>query len=413
MKMAEKLNVHGIAIKAGLSLNRILYLPEELAKFAPTLNNVPIIRDHINLTDNTIGKVTNTAFNNATTEVSYEGWIKDNEGKGTIERVKDSRISEVSIGAVAGRLVRASEDDDFLIVKDLRALEISTTPTPATVGTSIKQALKGISEAKTVEDYKNVKPVSEQTAMINESFSMPKKQNKTEKKVSERFGVPLCEDDLPSVDDLRKHMKVHNEEPREVDFEEKANIKDKETEEIKMADDAKVTKEMEDKLKALETREAELKEKEEAISTKEKAVKEKEDSVTEKEEAIAKEKSEKLKEDYKALAEEKKIAPQDVSEKSDDVVEALIEQLKVIETEEETKEETKEDESKDSKEEKKEESTKEEKKDETKGKVDTGEDTEESADIEGYQVEKSEFGSGYAMYKENYDPKKYKRLGRV
>ncbi len=407
--MTKKINVHGTAVRAGLSLNGILYTPEELAKFAPTLVDKPFLKDHINLTDNTIGLVTNSLFENTTTNVKYSGWIKD-DGKGTIERIDDGRIKEVSIGGVVGRLVKEKLEDDFFIAKDMKAMELSTTPTPAVVGTSIKQTLKDLSEVKKPEDYSKVKPFSENVALINENYTHVINESKkvdeskhkvtikdmdTEEevtiKVISKFMCPLCETDLPSIEDLRKHMKEHNEEQSEEEKENKKN----ELEANKMAEDK--TK-VDEQLKALEKREAELKAKEDAVSTKEKAVKEKED-------AFAKEERTKLESKYTDLTTEKNVEAQDISKKSNEVVEALVEQLRAIEVKEDepAKEEP-------TKEPAKEEPAKEEPKDETKGKVSN--DGKETLDLEDYKVEKSEFGKGYGIYKESYDPKKYNRLGR-
>ena len=53
-------------------------------------------------------------------------------------------------------------------------------------------------------------------------------------------------------------------------------------------------------------------------------------------------------------------------------------------------------------------------KDETKGKVGTENAEDKLAEqLNGHVVEKAEFGSGYSIYKDSYDPEKYRRLGRA
>jgi len=161
--------VSGTAVKAGLSRNRIRYIPEELKKFAPTLKSRPILKDHHYATDNAIGLVTETAFVISDSSVPYVGWIKDEK---TSEKIKDRRIKEVSIGGIAGKMVREDDDSDVLIAKDLVALELSTTPTPGVVGTSIRHTLELMERAKT--EKVKVKPVFEDINLF-ESFNMEEK----------------------------------------------------------------------------------------------------------------------------------------------------------------------------------------------------------------------------------------------
>ncbi|KKK56922.1 hypothetical protein LCGC14_3059680, partial [marine sediment metagenome] len=91
--------------------------------------------------------------------VTYEGWIKE-DGSDILERIKDGRIHEVSIGAISGRLVKESEESDILIPKDMKALELSTTPIPGVRGTSmfIKQEKIDLSDEsikQMIKDYEN------------------------------------------------------------------------------------------------------------------------------------------------------------------------------------------------------------------------------------------------------------------
>ena len=134
--MSNKIKISGIAVKEGTSRNKRKYISSELEKFAPTLNGRPILKDHEGITDNVIGKITESKFNPETTEVSYFGWIKE-DGTGIVEKIRDRRISEVSIGALAGKVVKETKDSDVLIPIDMEALELSTTPVPGNKGTSI------------------------------------------------------------------------------------------------------------------------------------------------------------------------------------------------------------------------------------------------------------------------------------
>lgn len=134
--MAKKIQVKGTAIVEGKSRNNVMYLAEELDKFAPTMVGRPILKDHENFTDNVIGKITNARSIDGGKSVEYEGWIVE-DGSGIIDKVQDGRISEVSIGANAARLLKEKEDDDCIIAEGLGCLELSTTPVPGVVGTSM------------------------------------------------------------------------------------------------------------------------------------------------------------------------------------------------------------------------------------------------------------------------------------
>ena len=70
--------------------------------------------------------------------------------------------------ALAGKVVLEDEDDpnSALIVRDLVALELSTTPTPGVVGTSITQCLKGLSEAKNQTERLKVRPFVENISLF-------------------------------------------------------------------------------------------------------------------------------------------------------------------------------------------------------------------------------------------------------
>lgn len=144
--MSKKLMINGIAITEGKSRNGIIYTSEELHKFAPTLQGRPILKDHQALTDKTIGLVEKSDSQNNGKSVSYNGWIKE-DGTGVTEKIKDGRIKEVSIGAIAGKLIKENEDDEAIYAKDLTALELSLTPTPGVIGTSLKSEEENIDES--------------------------------------------------------------------------------------------------------------------------------------------------------------------------------------------------------------------------------------------------------------------------
>jgi hypothetical protein len=273
----EKINVGGIAIREGVSRNMIRYEANELHKFSKTLKDRPILKDHNAITDNTIGLVTNSKSIGHGTEIAYSGWIKE-DGSGITDKIKDRRIKEVSIGAIAGKLVKENEDDEILIARDIIALELSTTPTPGVVGTSISQSLRQLKKAKTKEERLKVKPILEivdelekenQESCSLNPFETQKENYKLnqEKEQMEQDKLEITKEKL-EIEQLRKEL---------------AEYKVKESDEkleMKIAEIiAKKLKEQEDVEPEVETEEPkeEPKEEPEAKEPKEEAPKEPED----------------------------------------------------------------------------------------------------------------------------------------
>ena len=185
--MVQKIEIEGIAIVEGKSRNNIYYTSKELEKFAPTLTGRPILKDHTNETDKTIGKVVKCESIDGGKKVRYKGWVKE-DGTGIVEKIKDGRISEVSIGAMAGKLIKESEDSEYVIAKDLVGLELSTTPVPGVVGTSLSHSNKTeLTEEKLKEiinDYmkENIETTLQQNLSCSQSnvIEKVKKEDKME-----------------------------------------------------------------------------------------------------------------------------------------------------------------------------------------------------------------------------------------
>ena len=157
--MGDKLQVNGIAIQAGMSRNNIRYDAEELQKFAKTMEGVSIIKDHNAICDNAVGVVEKTSFDTTTNSVLYNGWIVD-DGVGIQEKVRDGRISKVSIGAMCGQLVKETEDSTFLIAKDMTGVELSMVIVPGIAGATISQSLESI-EQHNVDNKIKIIPIVE------------------------------------------------------------------------------------------------------------------------------------------------------------------------------------------------------------------------------------------------------------
>jgi len=177
----NKIQVHGIAIRPGISRNGIMYSAEELVKFGPTLSQKPILKDHRSAVDNTVG-VVEYGTSGPDGIVNYHGWIKE-DGTGLLERIQDGRAKEVSIGATVGKLVKENEDSDVLIATDLHAMELSITPTPGIIGTSIQQSLESF-EKNRLDKTVKVLPIAEN---INDFSDYSEKKVKEVVKMSDEM----------------------------------------------------------------------------------------------------------------------------------------------------------------------------------------------------------------------------------
>lgn len=272
-----KLSVSGIAVRSGVSRNGITYVDEELKKFSETLAGRPILKDHDSRVDNTIGLITHSSSLANGREVAYSGWIKE-DGTGVLERINDGRIKEVSIGAMC-TLVKESEDSEEIIATNMTALELSLTPTPGVVGTSlIGQTVESVCESLK-QGNKDVQPLVE-TFTITEQAEVP--EAKKDREVCPDCDMAMADCKCDSEDSKESKSEVNNMEETKA-LQEQLNQKDAEARKLS-----------------------------EQIAAYQKA---------DKERAVA---------EYKSIAQEAKVKEQDVSSMTVEMVRILSEQLRGI-----------------------------------------------------------------------------------
>lgn len=368
----KKIKISGVAVREGISRNGRKYLAKELKKFAPSLIGRPILKDHEGLTDNTIGKVTRSEAVENGKIVTYEGWIKE-DGTGIVERIKDGRISEVSIGAMSKRMVKEKEDDDFVIPIDMESLELSTTPVPGVRGTTLITT--------DIENYTE-KQLKE---MINiyelKKLEMKKdEENKEEKEnLDKSHSTEHCSEDT-------------NNNERRINMEAKNN-----------AESTKENVELETLKKELESFKAKVKE---AEDDKEEAEKEKEEAEKESEslkETLRKETISR----YTEKAQAKGLKVKDLSEANIEQIKFAIEMVDDMPEpkEEEEEEKGKENTTPEPESEPKEEEDKEDEEPKEKAKPKTKEANKnvssivESLEGNGYSLTQEDCSKGFAFYK--------------
>ena len=179
MNKIDKMNVIGLAIKQGISRNGIKYIAEELEKFAPTLVGCNIQKDHSPSIDASVGKITDATYEDKGAKVLFKGWVK-NDNSNLIEKIEDGRISKVSIGAIAGKLIKEKEDDPHMIAKDLHSVELSLVVVPGVVGASISQALESVQQNKVDSKIKikSVREVFDYTETEDENYDLTEDETK-------------------------------------------------------------------------------------------------------------------------------------------------------------------------------------------------------------------------------------------
>lgn len=181
--MGKRLIVEGIAVVEGISRNKIMYEAKELHKFAPSLIGRPILKDHINMTDNVIGKVTHAESIDNGKKVRYKGWITEDKND-TMEKIIDGRINNVSIGASAGKMIKEKEDSEYIIARDLIALELSLTPVPGIPDASISPSrmesvvIDSDKDELEIDDEDMEEMIKQGITQLNESIKLEDSQSK-------------------------------------------------------------------------------------------------------------------------------------------------------------------------------------------------------------------------------------------
>ena len=303
MSEQEKINVAGIAVKSGISRNKIKYTDEELQKFAPTLQNKPILKDHNATVDNAVGLVTKTESQPGV--VPYQGWVKE-DGTGIIEKIKDKRVKEVSIGAIAGKLVKEEDDSDFVIAQDLYGLELSLTPVPGVMGTSISQTLEAIKLGN------KPKPIIENVSLF-------------EAEHEKMWTCPECDKKMP-MSKKEAHMETHEEkEKKQVTITEKDydNIVNRLKNDGLLKEFKMSFKEWQNEVTKVE----DTKVLTEKLSAKEAEMQKLQDQIA----GFETDKRNKVVEEYKKLATERKVKETDVTGLTTETIVLLTNQLKSME----------------------------------------------------------------------------------
>ncbi len=212
------MHVNGIAIKATISRNGIKYTAEELKKFQKLFKNISIQKDHNSSVDASVGLVESSRFENKGGKVKFEGFVKE-DGTDLLSKIKDKRISKVSIGAIAGKLVKEKEDDEHLVAVDLIPVELSLVTVPGIVGATIQQTMENLEKNKTDNKIK-VKPIAEsfdideteeeELELTEEEIAVSKKEFGLEEKSVKENDNPKIEEKVEKIIDNQEVVTEEN-----------------------------------------------------------------------------------------------------------------------------------------------------------------------------------------------------------
>jgi len=231
----ETFKIKGVAISSTTTANGHTFIEEELEKSAQTLMGVPLLKDHENIVDNIVGKVTESRFDFNTGSIMFEAVVVD---RSMVEKIKLGLLDSVSIGAQVADLEENSEGK--LIPRGIEFKELSLVAVPAdgnaTFGIALKQAYDSYSPNGVHELKGGTINMSEETQQVE----TPKEESKeeateTKEEVEEPKEEPkeaITEEKVKSwITQAVKAVKESDEDEKPTEAEDKEEPKETEEEE--------------------------------------------------------------------------------------------------------------------------------------------------------------------------------------
>lgn len=275
--------IKGVAINATTTANNHKFLEEELMSSATSLNGVPLLVDHNNTIESIKGRVHNGFYNEVAKRIEFEAKVMDEKIK---QMIKNGLINSVSVGASVDNI--EEDTDGSLVPRGIKFRELSLVAVPADNGATFGMALK---EAYKIQEEEKMKYECPECGKTKMSAGAP--------------DCPECDTKMKKMAmDNKLQVNTHNLKGgmKEAMSEEKENIETKEQIGAKISEKDLKLAEMESKLIEAEKKNAEFKAKERKA----------------------------LEESYAKIATEKKVKAMDVSAKSDELIQSLIEQLNSV-----------------------------------------------------------------------------------
>jgi phage head maturation protease len=131
--------IEGIAINETTTSNGHKFIAEELKKAAPSLMNVPLLKDHNNSVDAIIGRVQSAEFDEGKSNIPFRAKVNDNKIQ---ELIKRGDLNTVSVGASVDPTDIEELEDGSIIPRNITFKELSVVAVPADAGATFDVSLK-------------------------------------------------------------------------------------------------------------------------------------------------------------------------------------------------------------------------------------------------------------------------------
>ena len=135
------------------------------------------------------------------------------------------------------KLVKINEDDEHLTAKGIHYMELSTTPTPGIIGTSLKQAMQSFQK-----DNKFTKPINESFELIKETEEVDEDYKLTEEEIKQIEEETESAETIVGEDDASEINTQEEQLPEEKLLEVETNIR---MEDTKMVEETKTVEKVE------------------------------------------------------------------------------------------------------------------------------------------------------------------------
>ncbi len=249
----DEFMIEGIAINETTTSNGHKFISEELKKAAPSLINIPLLKDHDNSVDAIVGRVRNASFDEKNNNIPFQAKISDQKMQ---ELIRNGDLNTVSVGASVNPKDIEELEDGTIIPRNITFKELSLVAVPADPGATF-----GVSLMESYNQWKesNSTNVENKTERGLKNMTEDKPEEKTEEeedkpevKESEESEEPKepeeKEEVEPKVDELAKENELLREnldlrrkrdealakEAKEVKTEKPKAKKVKETEELEV-----------------------------------------------------------------------------------------------------------------------------------------------------------------------------------
>ena len=198
MTKGNEFLIKGIAINQCTTKNGHKFLAEELRPSAETLRGKPLLKDHENLVDNIVGRVTqNVIFDEINNNIPFEANVMDKKMR---EMINDGRITSVSVGAVVKNIEREGEGaNEVMIARGIEFVELSLVAVPADPNAGLATAmceayeLKLKNEEVTQMAEEEKKPEETPKEEAPAEAEVPKEDNSGEE-AAEKMGEKLMKE---------------------------------------------------------------------------------------------------------------------------------------------------------------------------------------------------------------------------